>query len=375
MSQASYLQVRNLSVQLKDFTLSGLNLDVQKGEYFVILGPTGAGKTVLLETIAGINYPATGTIHLNGVDITDSDPEQRKVGFVYQDYALFPHLSVEENIAFGLKFSGRVNQDHGTSSRKRSLTKTEIQARVEEISSLFQITHLLDRSPGTLSGGEKQRVAMARALIINPRVLLLDEPLSSLDPEKREVIQHELRLIHQDIGATTLHITHDFEVAIGLADRIGVMIDGKIMQIGTPREIFRQPNSEQVARFVGVRNIFRGQHILEGDGRGYLKLDGFEFATISELEGDVRASIRPEDILLSRQPLHSSARNNFTGKIIQISDRGSYSYVTVQLHPPDPVGKTLDLVGLITQSSADELALELDLDVQVAFKASTMHIF
>jgi len=375
MNQTSYLQVRNLSVQLKDFVLSDQNLEVQKGEYFVILGPTGAGKTVLLETIAGIISPGSGTIHLDGLDITNSDPELRKVGFVYQDYALFPHLSVEENIAFGLKHSGRSNLKDRSPSGKKTSRKVEIHNKVEEISSLFQISHLLDRNPDTLSGGEKQRVAMARALVINPGVLLLDEPLSSLDPETREKFQHELRLIHHKIGATTLHITHDFEVAVALADRIGVMIDGKIIQTGTPREIFRQPNSELVARFVGVRNIFRGQHIVDNDGCGYLKLDGFEFASISELEGDVRASIRPEDVLLSRQPLHSSARNNFKGKVIHISDRSSYSYVTVQLHSSQKDGKTLELVGLITQSSAEELSLELDMDVQVAFKASSMHVF
>jgi len=375
MNQTSYLQVRNLSVQLKDFVLSDLNLEVQKGEYFVILGPTGAGKTVLLEIIAGLISPGSGTIHLDGLDITNSDPEIRKVGFVYQDYALFPHLSVEENIAFGLKHSGRSDFSHRASSGKKTSRKVDLHNKVEEISSLFQINHLLDRNPDTLSGGEKQRVAMARALIINPGVLLLDEPLSSLDPETRESIQHELRLIHHNLGTTTLHITHDFEVAVALADRIGVMIDGKIIQIGTPREIFRQPNSELVARFVGVRNIFRGQHILEEDGCGYLKLDGFEFASISKLEGDVRASIRPEDILLSKQPLHSSARNNFKGKVIHISDRGSYSYVTIRLQSLKQDGKTLDLVGLITQSSSEELSLGLDMEVQVAFKASTLHIF
>jgi molybdopterin-binding protein len=375
MNQTGYLQVRNLSVQLKDFELLDQNLEVQEGEYFVILGPTGAGKTVLLETIAGIIFPRSGTIHLDGVDITNSDPELRKVGFVYQDYALFPHLTVEENIAFGLKHTGRSNLIQRASSGKKTSKKVDIHNKVEEISSLFQITHLLDRNPVTLSGGEKQRVAMARALIINPRVLLLDEPLSSLDPEMREAIQHELRLIQHKLGATTLHITHDFEVAVALADRIGVMIDGKIIQIGTPREIFRQPDSELVARFVGVRNIFRGLHILDKDGCGYLKLDGFEFASISKLEGDVRASIRPEDILLSQQPLHSSARNNFKGKVIHISDRGSYSYVTVQLHSSKKEGKTLELVGLITQSSAEELSLKLDIDIQVAFKASTLHIF
>jgi molybdopterin-binding protein len=389
MKVPGHLLVRDLSVQLDDFTLSDLNLEVNKGEYFVLLGPTGSGKTVLLEAIAGIIPPRSGSIHLDGKDISGSPPELRRVGFVYQNYALFPHLTVEENISFGLVNRGQIDgpadsESHYTNRlfpglrqifRGRLRKNTAIRNRVQEISSLLQVSNLLDRKPGTLSGGEKQRVAMARALITNPRVLLLDEPLSALDPETRELIQYELRRIHQQLGTTTLHITHDFEVAVALADRIGVIIDGNIIQIGTPREIFRQPINEQVARFVGVRNIFRGQHIIGQDGSGFLQLDGFEFASISKLEGNVRASIRPEDILLSLQPLKSSARNNFQGKVKNISDRGPFSYITVQLPSPKKNGKTLDLVVLITQSSTEQLSLVPEMEVHLAFKASGLHIF
>ena len=389
MRVPAHLLIRDLSVHLDDFLLSDLNLEIQKGEYFVLLGPTGSGKTVLLEAIAGIVPLKSGTIHLDGNDITESPPEFRKVGFVYQNYALFPHLTVKENIAFGLVNSRSTDKSanfespHFTKllqnlnpfSRRISRKHSSVGKRVREISSLLQISNLLERKPDTLSGGEKQRVAMARALIINPRVLLLDEPLSALDPETREIIQYELRCIHQQLGTTTLHITHDFEVAVALADRIGIITDGKIIQIGKPREIFRKPINEQVARFVGVRNIFQGQHILGDDDCGYLKLNGFEFASISKLEGNVRASIRPEDILLSKQPLHSSARNNFKGKVVHISDRGTFSYITVQLLSPIKNGKTLDLVILITQSSAEELSIVPGMEVQVAFKASALHIF
>ncbi len=389
MKSPARLEIRDLSLQLDKFTLTKLDLEVQKGEYFVLLGPTGAGKTVLLETIAGIIPPDSGTIHLDGIDITQSPPEVRKVGFVYQDYALFPHLTVEKNIAFGLlnkkrderSFDTGTDQlDHGHLKQlpflsKRTAKRAAIQNRVGEISTLLKVSHLLDRKPDTLSGGEKQRVAMARAVVTDPRILLLDEPLSSLDPETRENIQYELRCIHQQLGTTTLHITHDFEVAVALADRIGIIMDGKIIQIGTPREIFRQPTNEQVARFVGVRNIFRGQHFVGNDGRGYLQLNGFDFESISNLEGNVGASIRPEDILLSKQPLHSSARNNFKGKVIHISDRGSFSYITVQLPALDKNAKNPDLVVLITRSSADELSLVPEMEVHLAFKASALHIF
>jgi molybdopterin-binding protein len=389
MKKALQLKIKDLTVQLDDFLISNLDLEVQNGEYFILLGPTGAGKTVLLEAVAGIISPVSGTIHLEGIDVTNSSPEFRKVGFVYQDYALFPHLTVEENISFGLENRIQIEMeekpDHSLFNRpfriqqtiggRRKFKQAAVKKKVDEISSLLRVSHLLDRKPSSLSGGEQQRVALARALIINPSILLFDEPLRSLDPETQEQVQRELRRVHQELGTTILHITHDFEIAVALADRIGVIIDGKIIQVGTPREIFRQPINEQIARFVGVRNIFRGRHFVEGDGSGLFNLNGFEFASISKLEGTVRASIRPEDILLSRQHLKSSARNNFQGKIIQILDRGPVSYITVRLLSPDQDGKNLDLEVLITQSSVEEFSLALDMEVYIAFKASALHIF
>jgi molybdopterin-binding protein len=389
MKKSLQLKIKDLAVQLDDFLISDLDLEVQKGEYFILLGPTGAGKTVLLEAVAGIIPTVSGTIHLEGIDVTDSSPEFRKVGFVYQDYALFPHLTVEENISFGpgnrIQVERKENSDHSLPNRffriqqaiggRRKFKQAAVKKKVDEISSLLQISHLLGRKPDSLSGGEQQRVALARALIINPSILLFDEPLRSLDPETQEQVQRELRRVHQELGTTILHITHDFEIAVALADRIGVIIDGKIIQVGTPREIFRQPINEQVARFVGVRNIFRGRHFVERDGSRLFKLNGFEFASISKLERTVRASIRPEDILLSIQPLKSSARNNFQGKIIQISDRGPFSYITVRLPSPNQAGKNLDLVVLITQSSVEEFSLAVNREVYIAFKASALHIF
>jgi len=389
MNPSGYLELRNLSLDLDDFKINNLELEIKKGEYFVLLGPTGAGKTVLLESIAGITPPASGTILLDGGDITHIPPEHRKIGFVYQDFALFPHLSVEKNISFGLinsidtpdKRSSNHREDSRFSParlafwRENKIKQNIIASKIQEISNLLGVSDLLDRKTDSLSGGEKQRVALARALVISPRILLLDEPLSALDPEIRENIQFELRRIHQELGTTTLHITHNFEVAVALADRIGVIIGGEIMQIGTPREIFRQPNNEQVARYVVVRNIFHGQHIVEEDGCGNLQLDGFVFTSISDQEGIVRASIRPEDILLSRDSLISSARNNFKGKVVEISDRGPFSYITVRIPSSERDVKNLDLVVLITRSSAEELALDLGQEIFAAFKASALHIF
>jgi molybdopterin-binding protein len=388
MNSAAHLSLRNIKLSLEDFSLQDLDLEIQKGEYFVLLGPTGAGKTVLLEALAGIIPLESGSILLEGTDITSQPPELRRVGFVYQDFALFPHLTVEGNIAFGLRNSWFSPAPAWGSAANRSPIPTllrrggwrkshqqAVKDKVLEISSLLKIEHLLDRKPNSLSGGEKQRVAMARALITEPEILLLDEPLSSLDPQTREGIQLELRQIHQALGTTTLHITHNFEVAAALADRIGVIMDGKIVQIGTPREIFRQPDHENVAQFVGVRNIFRGRHVVGEDGGGFLELDGFKFASISGLEGMVRASIRPEDILLSREPIQSSARNNFRGQVVEVSDRGSFSYITVRIPSSEQDGKDLDLIVLVTRRSADELALDPGQEVYAEFKASALHIF
>jgi molybdopterin-binding protein len=363
MKASTGVQVKDLWVDLEEFHLRQINLDISAGEYFVILGPTGAGKTVLLETIAGLYQPRGGRILLNDEDVTDVPPERRGIGFVYQDYMLFPHLSVAGNIAFGLKLRGT--------------GRNTIRERVAGISQLLGIDHLLHRSPGTLSGGEQQRVALARALIVEPRLLLLDEPLSALDPETREGLQHELARLHRELGTTTVHVTHDFEEAVALGDRIAVVNEGQVVQVGAPEEIFRKPGSEFVARFVGVRNVFRGE-LRPGEG-GYkmLQLDGVEIAVVTDLvpTGPAHGSIRPEDILISKAPLRSSARNSFHSRIVDISDRGTVIYVTVRV-PFDCVqAKPLDFICVITRRSLEEMELREGLEVYIAFKASAVHVF
>jgi len=270
------IEIKNLRVDLGSFQLQEINLDIKQGEYFIILGPTGAGKTVLLETIAGL-YPAQGgEIWLNGREITRLEPEKRGISFVYQDYVLFPHLSVRENIAFGL--------------RRGKVGKKEAQDRVEWVVGLLGVSHLLDRKPDTLSGGEQQKVALARALIVSPEVLLLDEPVSALDPQTREGVQHELRQIHDRMQTTVIHVTHDFEEAIALGDRIAVLGEGRIQQVGTAEQVFRQPNSEFVARFAMARNIFAGEvvdgEVARGDspwreGQALINVEGTELAVVT----------------------------------------------------------------------------------------------
>lgn len=367
--------MRDLWVDLEEFHLREINLDVAAGEYFVILGPTGGGKTVLLEAIAGLHQLRKGRILLDGEDVTDLPPEQRGIGFVYQDYMLFPHLNVARNIAFGLEL--------------RRMDRQVIEQRVAEMSTLLSIEHLLHRRPGTLSGGEQQRVALARALVVEPQLLLLDEPLSALDPGMREELQRELARLHRDLGTTIIHVTHDFEEAVALGDRIAVVNEGRIVQVGSPEEIFRKPGSEFVARFVGVRNIFRGELHPGEDGYKVFSLGsstggstgspqgsgqrGVEIAVVTELSGRAHASIRPEDIVLSQEPLHSSARNSFRGRIVDIADRGTVVYVTVRV--PGAIALRSDFICMITRRSLEEMGLREGLEVYSAFKASAVHVF
>jgi molybdopterin-binding protein len=347
------IAIKNLKVNLGDFFLQNINLDIKPGEYFIILGPTGAGKTVLLEAIAGLYPVLEGEVWIGDKEITDLSPEKRGIGIVYQDQALFPHLSVEKNIAFGLKM--------------RKCPNNEAKAKIDAIGEVVGISHLLKRSPATLSGGEKQKVALARALVTEPKVLLLDEPLSALDPETREKMQGELRDMHRKVAVTIIHVTHDFEEAIALGHRVAVLNDGCIAQTGTPEEFLRRPSSEFVARFALSRNIFSGTVVGIEDGCAIIDIGGTKLRATTEAKGEVRLSLRPEDILLSKEPLQSTARNCLLGVVSDIGDRGSVIYITVNLPP--------DFVCVITRQAFDELKLRKGIEVWVTFKASAIHVF
>ncbi|MCK4349485.1 MAG: ATP-binding cassette domain-containing protein, partial [Candidatus Krumholzibacteria bacterium] len=237
------LRVEGLSKKLGNFAVRDVSFDVGRGDYFVLLGASGVGKTVLLETITGITSPDAGRIVFDGREITRERIQKRNIGLVFQDQALFPHMTVKQNIAYGLR------------SRGAWCGRTD--KRVEEIARDLEITPLLNRRPGTLSGGEAQRVALARALVTETKCLLLDEPLSSLDVSARSGMRALLRRLNRS-GITMVHVTHDYEEAIALATRIGVMERGTIVQTGPPDEIFRRPASEFVASFIGIRNFFPG---------------------------------------------------------------------------------------------------------------------
>lgn len=347
------IELKNLSVALDEFRLEDVSLNIEKGEYFILLGPTGAGKTVLLEAIAGLHPLSSGRVCLNGRDVTHLSPDKRNIGIAYQDYALFPHLTVAQNIGFGLKHRGR--------------PPAEVRSAATKLADLFGIGHLMERKPQTLSGGESQRVALARALAIEPELLLLDEPLSALDPEKREAAQRELRRIHEHLKVTTIHVTHDFEEAAALGDRIAVLGEGRMLQVGTPQQVFRQPNSEFVARFALSRNIFEGE-VRDGvDGQAVIHLGGAALAVVTGLRGRLHASIRPEDILISTEPLRSSAQNCLKGTISHVADKGSVVYLTIGVPP--------DFTCLVTHRSYREMGLGSGKEVYITFKASAVHIF
>ena len=241
------IRIENLSNNWDTFTLNNISLEIKEGEYFVILGPTGAGKTLLLELIVGLYIPNEGKIFIDEKDITYEVPEKRNLGFLYQDYSLFPHLSVKKNIEYGMKL--------------RNISKNEIDSKIKELSNILKIEHLMHRDTTTLSGGEQQKVALARALAINPKVLLLDEPFSALDENTKSKLISEMKDFHRKEGITFIHVTHSQEEAILLADRIGIMMNGTVVQVGNPDEIFYKPISKEIAKFVKIENIWEGKVI------------------------------------------------------------------------------------------------------------------
>ncbi|MEA1869008.1 MAG: tungstate ABC transporter ATP-binding protein WtpC [Euryarchaeota archaeon] len=346
------IRIENVSKDLGEFKLDGATLQIDEGEYFIILGPTGAGKTILIETIAGIYRPDSGRVFLNGADVTNTLPKDRQISMVYQDYMLFPHLTVEGNIGFGL--------------RQKKIAKSEIKAKTNKIAELLGVSHLLSRYPCTLSGGEKQRIAIARAVVTEPKVLLLDEPLSALDSRTTERLRAELARIHKLIGTTTIHVTHSFEEAFALGDRIAVMCGGRIMQVGAPDEVFRRPNSEFIADFVGVENLFRGRSVVHDD-ISEVRIDGISVVSSTVASGDVSVSIRPEDILISKREIETSARNSFFGEITEVKDMGGIIRAVVDVGLP--------FVVALTKRSYEDMELTPGTRVCIVFKASATHLF
>lgn len=266
-------------------TVDRVSLDIGQGEFVAFLGPSGCGKTTTLRMIAGLTLASEGSVRFGARDVTDLPPYLRNAGLVFQGYALFPHMSVAENVAFGLEM--------------RKVGRAQAQRRVAEALALVKLDHLADRLPKQLSGGQQQRVALARAIVYEPEVLLLDEPLSALDAKLRHEVRTDLRRLQSKLGLTTIFVTHDQDEALSVADRIVVMSAGKVEQVGTPREIYQRPASRFVAEFIGLTNIFAGG--IEPGGR-FRTAGGESFAVPAGAgRGEVSAvAVRPEQITLRR---------------------------------------------------------------------------
>lgn len=305
---SGHLEVRSLGFTIGACRLRDIDLVCPRGQYRMLLGPTGSGKSTLIKCVLGLNRPRAGTVSLDGRDITGLPPEERRMGYLPQNYLLFPHLTVEQNIRFGL--------------RSGSLSRGEADRQVDRLCGVMSIGHLRGRGVRNLSGGERQKVALARALAVRPEIILLDEPFSSIDEGGRRLLWFELRRIIGEIGITAVHITHNLEEAYTLGERLSVLIDGRIAQSGTKREIFERPLSESVARYLNYRNIVTGQAARCGEGT---RIDAGHFGiTIDEkipAGREVTLCVRPQDLKVIREgsEIRESLRENvFAGEIVSL---------------------------------------------------------
>lgn len=322
--------MRGASVELRNISKSfdghpavhEVTISVARGEFFSLLGPSGCGKTTLLRLIAGFEAPESGEILIEGIPVTGLPPRRRDVNLVFQHYALFPHMTVYKNVAFGLEML--------------KLPKTEIDQRVRQALELVQLTGLESRYPKQLSGGQQQRAALARAIVTEPKVALLDEPLGALDLKLRKAMQLELKALQRRLGLTFIHVTHDQEEALAISDRIAVMHTGRVLQIGTPEEIYECPATRFVADFIGEANLFEGAICALAGSHATVAVNGVEFKASLRRTGDpqvgdaVVIALRPEKIVLSRQQM-SQEDNSFPGWIESSLYLGTDIRYTVKL--------------------------------------------
>jgi spermidine/putrescine transport system ATP-binding protein len=315
------VKLQSLTKCFEDITaVDDISIEIQAGEFFSLLGPSGCGKTTTLRMVAGFEPPTSGQILLDGVDVGRWPPHRRNVNTVFQSYALFPFLTVAENVAFGMRY--------------QSVPRAEVNARVAEALELVQLSGYEKRRPNQLSGGQQQRVALARALVLRPSVLLLDEPLGALDAKLRRTLQVELGALHKQVGITFLYVTHDQEEALTMSDRLAVMNHGRIAQVGTPEEVYNEPADAYVADFLGVSNLMDAQvEPAAGAGRGCcLRLGDFTLqAEAGRLDstGAVKVAIRPERIHL--HAYESDGANRVPGMVERLVFLGSTTQVFLRL--------------------------------------------
>ncbi|HVH39561.1 MAG TPA: ABC transporter ATP-binding protein [Gemmatimonadaceae bacterium] len=357
------IRLEGLSAKKGNFRLEGVSFALSPGEYGVVIGPAGSGKTTLLEVISGLLAPASGTVRIDGADALKLRVEERGIGLVYQHAFLFPHLSVHGNVAYG-------------AATERDVT---------EAAERFGVTELFQRDVASLSGGERQLVALARAVARRPRLLLLDEPFSALDPRRRTLVRREVRTLHRERGLTTLQVTHDFAEAGMLGDRAILLDAGRVLQSGTPAEVFRRPASPYVAEFLGAENVFAGvardlgaaaPDWVDGASASYaldhrafaFECEGLTLYAVGDFApGAGHAVIRAEEITIARDQTHDSARNRFAGRVVELSTLGALTRVTVDV-------RGTPLVAALTTRSVHELALAPGMAVVASFKAMAVHL-
>lgn len=338
-----------------DTIIDGLSLDIKPGEFFTLLGPSGCGKTTLLRMIIGFNSIEGGEIRINDKVVNNIPTNKRNIGMVFQNYAIFPHMSVAENVAFGLK--------------NRKLAKPEIAEQVEEILKIVKIDHLKDRMPARLSGGQQQRVALARAIVIHPEVLLMDEPLSNLDAKLRVEMRNAIKGIQNKIGITTVYVTHDQEEALAISDRIAVMNSGVIQQIGRPKEIYQRPANIFVSTFIGLSNILEAVISTEDCAWGEKKLifnNGYQVVmhTISASAQDgqkVKVSVRPEEFIINTE------KKGLRAKVTSSVFLGLGTHYFMELED----GKKVEVI----QYSDDQEIIANDTEVFLTVKPSKINVF
>lgn len=347
----SYLELAGITKKFEKFTaVKDMNLLVEKGEFIALLGESGCGKTTTLRMVAGFIEPTDGAISIKGKKINDLPTHKRNIGIVFQDYALFPHLTVFDNIAFGLKL--------------QKLNKSHIKKKVAKMLAMVKLDGLEKRYPRELSGGQQQRVAVARALVMEPDVLLLDEPLSNLDAKLREDMQVEIRNIQQNIGITTILVTHDQAEAMSIADRIVIMKKGEIRQVGTPKQVFEEPTSQFIADFMGYTNFFDGKIESIDKKEGICQINVLDKKFKAEYKHDmtckvgdqIQLTIRPENIELVKD-VDNTTENTFITYVKSVSYKGAVTRLTTD----DFIGKGLciDCANISDVKVGNKIAISL----------------